>query len=296
MGVGVDYRQLGRILTRGGWAGLAVAVVWWLVFYLRVADAVGTHESPPLRCLFLNNGPCGMVTGIANAGGYLAYDPLILWLSVAACVAGYAISASAKAPSPSSTTVGSSASSAAEVHNLGDAIHRLHAKWGAIVAFGALLLVLGVAATAFSVEATVATVTLNGVFFLVAGAAEIGIGMQAQDWSRFFLWVMGGLLYLLIGMICILNPLLASVFLTLALGAGLIAAAAVRIYLAFQLPAGSSRAMVFLAGAITGLLGLIIIDYWPGSSLFVLGTLLGIDLIFHGVGWVQFGLALRNRH
>jgi uncharacterized membrane protein HdeD (DUF308 family) len=188
------------------------------------------------------------------------------------------------------------ASQGAGLHNLGDAMHRLHGKWGAIVAFGALLLVLGIAATAFSFEATVATVTLNGVFFLIAGAAEIGIGMQAQGWSRFFLWVIGGLLYLAVGLICILNPLVASVFLTLALGAGLIAAALVRIYLAFQLPAGYSRAMVFLASAVTGLLGIVIIAYWPGSSLYVLGTLLGIDLIFHGVGWIQFGLALRSRH
>ncbi len=181
-------------------------------------------------------------------------------------------------------------------HSLGEAIHRLHAKWGAIVAFGVLLLVLGIAATAFSLAATVAAVTLNGVFFLVAGAAEIGIGMQTQSWSRFFLWVIGGLLYLVVGMICILNPLLASVFLTLALGAGLIAAAVVRIYLAFQLPAGAPRAMVLLAGAVTGLLGLIIVAGWPLNSLFVLGLLLGVDLIFHGVGWIQFGFGLRSRN
>jgi uncharacterized membrane protein HdeD (DUF308 family) len=181
-------------------------------------------------------------------------------------------------------------------HPLGEAIHRLRAKWGAIVAFGLLLLLLGLAATAFALEATIATVTLNGVFFLVAGAAEIAIGMQAQGWSRFFLWVIGGVLYLVIGIICILNPLLASTIMTLMLGAGLIAAAIVRIYLAFQLPAGAPRFMVILAGAVTGLLGLIIVAHWPADSLFVLGTLLGIDLIFHGVGWIQFGLALRNRH
>ena len=185
---------------------------------------------------------------------------------------------------------------AGQHHTLGEAIQRLRAKWGAIVAFGLLLLLLGLAATAFALEATIATVTLNGVFFLVAGAAEIAIGMQAQGWSRFFLWVVGGVLYLLIGILCILNPLLASAFLTLMLGAGLIAAAVVRIYLAFQLPAAAPRAMVILAGAVTGLLGLIIVAHWPADSLFVLGTLLGIDLIFHGVGWIQFGLALRNRH
>ena len=32
-------------------------------------------------------------------------------------------------------------------------------------------------------------VTVNGLLFLVAGAAEIGVGMHARSWGRFFLWV-----------------------------------------------------------------------------------------------------------
>jgi uncharacterized membrane protein HdeD (DUF308 family) len=182
-----------------------------------------------------------------------------------------------------------------QVHSLGGAIHRLQAKWGAIVAFGILLIVLGVAATMFALEATIATVTINGVVFLIAGAAEIGIGMHAQGWGRFFLWVLGGILYLFVGLICIFNPIFASVALTLMLGAGLIAAGLVRAYLAFQLPPDHPRGLVLLAAAVTFLLGLIIIIHWPASSLWVLGTLLGVDLLFNGAGWVNFGLGLRAR-
>src|SRR5271168_742668 len=109
-------------------------------------------------------------------------------------------------------------------YSLGEAIERLRRKWAAITAFGVLLVILGVAALFFSLIATVATVTLNGVLFLIAGAAEIGIGMHSRTWGRFFLWVIGGLLYLSAGVLCIVNPLLASVVLTLILGAGLIAA------------------------------------------------------------------------
>jgi uncharacterized membrane protein HdeD (DUF308 family) len=43
------------------------------------------------------------------------------------------------------------------------------------------------------------------------------------------------------------------------------------------------------------LLGLIIIGHWPKDSVEVLGTLLGVDLLFHGAGWVSFGLGLRAR-
>lgn len=178
-------------------------------------------------------------------------------------------------------------------HNLGAAIERLRGKWGAIVAFGVLLLAMGVVSLVFAFASTLAIVTVNGVFFLVAGAAEIGVGAHAKDWGRFFFWVLGGLLYIASGVVCILNPVFASAILTLVLGAGLIAAGVVRAYLAFQLPSSPQRAMVFLASAVTFLLGLIIVIHWPLSSIYVLGTLLGVDLLFHGAGWVSFGMGLR---
>jgi uncharacterized membrane protein HdeD (DUF308 family) len=95
--------------------------------------------------------------------------------------------------------------------------------------------------------------------------------------------------------LCIVNPILASVVLTLLLGAGLIAAGIVRLYLTTQLPAGQPRALVFLAAVVTILLGLIIVNRWPVDSVYVLGTLLGVDLLFHGVGWVSFGMGLQPR-
>jgi uncharacterized membrane protein HdeD (DUF308 family) len=180
-------------------------------------------------------------------------------------------------------------------HSLGEAVERLRGKWAAITAFGVLLVVLGVAALFFSLIATIVTVTLNGVLFLIAGAAEIGIGMHSREWGRFFLWVIGGLVYVAAGILCIVNPVLASVALTLLLGAGLIAAGVVRTFLAFQLPANHPRALVFLAAAVTTLLGLIIVTHWPLDSVYVLGTLLGVDLLFHGVGWVSFGVGLHAR-
>ena len=117
------------------------------------------------------------------------------------------------------------ATNGTQPHSLGFAIEHLRARWGEIVAFGALLVVLGVAALCFTLPSTVATVTLNGVFFLVAGVAEIGVGAHAKSWARFFLWIIGGAIYLIAGLICIINPIFASLALTLALGAGLIAAA-----------------------------------------------------------------------
>ena len=180
-----------------------------------------------------------------------------------------------------------------EPHSLGQAIHRLRAKWGAILAFGLLLMLLGAASLAFVMFSTLAMVTLNGVLLVVAGAAEIGVGMHARSWGRFFLWVAGGVLYVLAGVFCIFDPAAASAILTLMIGAGLIAAGLVRAYLAFELPASPRRSMVWFGSAVTFLLGLIIVIHWPMSSAYVLGTLLSVDLLFHGAGWVSFALGLR---
>jgi len=189
----------------------------------------------------------------------------------------------------------SNVSNVGSAHSLGEAIERLRGKWAAITAFGVLLVVLGFVALFFSLVATIVTVTLNGVLFLIAGGAEIGIGMHSRTWGRFFLWVVGGLLYIAAGVLCIVNPVLASVALMLLLGAALIAAGLVRAYLALQLPADQPRALVFVAAAVTILLGLIIVSHWPLDSVYVLGTLLGVDLLFHGVGWVSFGMGLDAR-
>jgi uncharacterized membrane protein HdeD (DUF308 family) len=184
-------------------------------------------------------------------------------------------------------------SAAGYPHSLGEASHRLRAKWGAILAFGLLLILLGALSLAFVMFSTLAMVTLNGVFFVIAGAAEIGMGMHARSWGRFFFWVIGGVIYIAAGVFCILYPLAASAILTLLIGAGLIAAAFVRAYLGFQLPASPRRMVVWLGCAVTFLLGLTIVMSWPLSSAYVLGTLLGVDLLFHGAGWVAFALGLR---
>lgn len=179
-------------------------------------------------------------------------------------------------------------------HNLGAAIERLRGRWATIVAFGVLLMALGLASLVFAFASTIAMVTLNGVFFVIAGAAEIGVGMHAQGWGRFFLWVIGGLVNMAFGILCVLNPVFGSLALTLVLGAALMAAGVVRAYLGFHLPGGQMRALVFVGAAVTFLLGLIILTDWPVSSLYVLGTLLGVELLFHGAGWVSFGMGLRT--
>ena len=169
----------------------------------------------------------------------------------------------------------------------------MRGKWGWFVALGVLAAISGVFALILIVTATIVSVVVIGLLMVATGAVEIGLGFKARGWGRALYWEVTGLIYLLAGILAIVDPVPASVIITLFLGAGLLAAGIVRVVTAFSAHDRQVRAPLVLAGAVTALLGLIIVVGWPGNSMLILGTLLGVDLLFTGIGWVAFGLRLR---
>ena len=179
--------------------------------------------------------------------------------------------------------------------SLGSGIAALHAKWGWIVAMGAVYLIAGFVALGSVVMATVASVLVVGVMMIVAGAVEIIGAFQMKSWGKFLVWALLGVLYVIAGFLTFDNPVLAAVLLTLFLGVSLIASGAVRLFLAFSMKRESPWVWVALSGAITLLLGLLIVARWPVNSVYILGLFLGIDLIMAGAGWISLGFALKRR-
>ena len=173
-------------------------------------------------------------------------------------------------------------------------IEALHAKWGWIVALGVIYLITGFIALGSVLMATVASVFVVGVMMLIAGVAEVINAFQIKTWGKFLFWLLLGVLYIVAGFATIENPLLAAAILTLLLACSLIASGIMRIILGFSMEQGTPWVWVALSGVVTLLLGLIIISHWPVSSLYILGLLLGIDLVFAGASWVGMGLSLRK--
>jgi uncharacterized membrane protein HdeD (DUF308 family) len=181
-------------------------------------------------------------------------------------------------------------------HSLGSAVERLRHRWGWIVAYGVLSTALGVAALVLTETATIASVLMIGVFMMIAGVIEIGIGMRTRTWGGLLFWEAAGLVYLIAGLFAVALPELASVFITLMLGAGLIATGLVRVFLGVKMTGTRSRGAVVVAGLVTTLLGVLIVARWPDSSAFVLGLFLGIDLVVYGISWIVLGSRLARHH
>lgn len=167
--------------------------------------------------------------------------------------------------------------------------------WGAILV-GAILIFCGFFVLGDVAVATVISAFLIGILLLVAGAAEVFQAFSAQYWRGFFLRLLVGGLYCIAGLMLVTDPARASVTLTLVFALALIASGAVRIVQAVQYWDWFGGLLLF-SGIVGIAAGLIILSKWPVSGLWVLGTVVGIDLLLHGLWWISLGGRLRReRH
>jgi len=166
-------------------------------------------------------------------------------------------------------------------------------KWGWFLAIGLLLLVLGLLAAAYVLSATVASVLYVGVLMIVGGIGHLAHAWRVRAWGGFLLWTLIGLVYVGAGALAIADPLAAAAGLTLLLGAFLIAVGALRLWIWLQNRSRPGWQWIALSGAITLLVGILIAAGWPDNSLWILGLLLAVDLLFQGWALMLIGLALR---
>jgi uncharacterized membrane protein HdeD (DUF308 family) len=171
-------------------------------------------------------------------------------------------------------------------------VGRLRHRWAWFVALGSLMVLLGVAALVLVVSATIASVYTIAVFLIIAGGAEVVMGFSSRSWGRFFLWIVGGVAYIVVGAFALAQPLLAAAVFTLFLGAAILVTGLIRIYTAIHL-GENVRGSVIFAGIVTTVVGFIILLGWPANSFVILGLLLGVDLIIWGASWAILGLRMR---
>ncbi|TEA77598.1 HdeD family acid-resistance protein [Allopusillimonas ginsengisoli] len=177
---------------------------------------------------------------------------------------------------------------------LATALSRLGAQWGWFMGLGAVLVVLGLAASVHVLTATLISVLFVGLLMLAGGILELVHAWRVQHWSGFLFWSITGVLYAGAGALAIINPAFGASILTLMLGAVLIATGALRLWIWFNNRTQRHWQWLALSGTVTLLAGLVIAVGWPGNSVWVLGLVLAIDLLFQGWTLLFVGLALRR--
>jgi uncharacterized membrane protein HdeD (DUF308 family) len=168
---------------------------------------------------------------------------------------------------------------------------RRHGGW--FTALGVALIILGVIALGAAELVTLASVFLFGWILLVGGVMQVVHAFRVRLWGGFARHLLSGVLSLVVGFLMIANPVAGAVSLTLLLAAFFMVGGIFRIgtALSVDLP---GRGWAVLGGIITLLLGIMIWRQWPVSAVWVIGTFVGIDMIFDGWSMVMTGAVVRR--
>ena len=84
------------------------------------------------------------------------------------------------------------------------------------------------------------------------------------------------------------------VVLTLVIAAMFLAEGIFKFFMAFQVRPIQNWGWLAANGVISFILGLLIWSRWPGDSTWIIGLLVGIDLIVGGVAMIVFSFAARD--
>lgn len=177
--------------------------------------------------------------------------------------------------------------------------HELEAlknEWWWFLLLGVAFVLLGVVSLSSALITAVVTrsmVVFFGVLLLMGGVGQLISAFWAGRWSGFLLSLIVGLLYVVTGFVIIDRPGEGAVALTLVLALMLLVGGLFRIASALVLRF-QNWGWPLLNGVISVLLGLLIYKQLPEAAFWVIGTFVGIELIFNGWSWVMLAVGLRS--
>jgi uncharacterized membrane protein HdeD (DUF308 family) len=169
----------------------------------------------------------------------------------------------------------------------------LRDHWLLLLVLGIGLVLVGTMAIVSSFIATLATVTFFGTLLFVGAVIQLVNAVACRNLRGFFVYLLGGVLYGVLGLIMMNHPLAAAAGLTLMLAAAFMTGGAIRI-----ISAASHRfhgwAWVMLSGFISLFLGVYIWRHFPESAFWVIGLFVGIEFIFAGWSWIFLAIGIRR--
>jgi uncharacterized membrane protein HdeD (DUF308 family) len=166
-------------------------------------------------------------------------------------------------------------------------------NWGWFLAFGIVLMVLGIAAVVRSTTATIASMVFFGWLLVFSSVIQFVEVFMVGRWEGFFLHLLIAILFGMVGLLMVVRPVISAEALTLLMSVFFLLGGLYQLVAAVwtHLPGWGWHA---LNGIIAAVMGVLILAQWPVSGLWVIGLFVGIDLIFYGWAWIALALDLRK--
>jgi uncharacterized membrane protein HdeD (DUF308 family) len=169
---------------------------------------------------------------------------------------------------------------------------RTFTTWSIVLSI--LMLAIGVLAIAVPVIAGVAATVTVGWLLVLSGALHLVFAWRAGSAGAVLWEVLLGVLYAAIGVYMLINPLLGLASLTFAIAFYLLLEGVLELALSFRLRPARGSGWLLVDAIVTLALAVMIWSTWPSSAAWVIGTLIGISMLFSGITRLMLSVAVRR--
>jgi uncharacterized membrane protein HdeD (DUF308 family) len=179
---------------------------------------------------------------------------------------------------------------------LHDEFRHVRSCWLCFLLLGVLLVICGTTAIVvppLTVASTFITVLVLGLLLMVGGIVTIVSSFWIGKSSGLLMHLLVGILYLVTGFIITERPAETAALTTLFIAATFIVLGAFRIAssIALRFP---QWGWIMLNGIITMLFGIVIYRHVQEAKFWLIGLIVGMELLFNGVSWIMLSLAIKK--
>jgi uncharacterized membrane protein HdeD (DUF308 family) len=169
----------------------------------------------------------------------------------------------------------------------------LRSSWCWFLALGVFLVACGTVAVMFPILANVAVMVILGIALMASGIATIVAAFWAGKWGGMLLQLLVGILYVVVGLQIADTPVAAGVVTAIFLAGFFMVVGAFRVVaaLAVRFP---HWGWAMLNGIVTFLFGVVIYRHFPQCAFWVVGLLVGVEMLLNGWTWIMLSLAIRR--
>jgi len=162
------------------------------------------------------------------------------------------------------------------------------------IVLSVLMIAAGVLAIASPAIAGVAVTVFFGWLLIFSGVLHLAYAWQAGRAGAVVWEILVGILYGGIGFYLLARPVAGLESLTLALAIYLVTEGVLEFVLSFQLRPLPGSGWLLFDGIVTLVLAAMIGSAWPISSVWAVGTLVGLSMFFSGITRLMLSVAVRQ--
>jgi uncharacterized membrane protein HdeD (DUF308 family) len=165
---------------------------------------------------------------------------------------------------------------------------------GALIGLGILFIVLGMIGVAGQTLFSFVSINVLGAFLIVGGVLQGAHALKSHGWKSVGIQALLAVMYIAAGLYSWAFPIPALEVITLWLAAIFFVTGFLRLVSAFQHRLFGEWFWLVLSSAISILLGVMIMNSFPSSSLWLPGLLIAVELLLQGWSMLFLGLAARS--